>query len=47
MYELDDINECDTCSREEHVAVLESGKYCWRHIPADDLAWVLKDVSAE
>ena len=47
MLQLDEIDECDTCGREEMVAILESGRYCWRHVPADDLARVLDDVTPD
>lgn len=44
MLQLDREGECDTCGREERVANVASGMYCWRHLPADDLNRLLDDL---
>lgn len=44
MLQLDEFGECDTCGREERVAIVASGQYCWRHLPADDLSRLLDDL---
>lgn len=41
---LDDYGECDGCEKEKALAITESGRYCSRCLPENDLARLLDDL---
>lgn len=45
VHTLEEFGFCDDCGREEHVAILFSGRYCYRHIPSDELSRLLGDLN--
>lgn len=42
---LEEYGECDHCRQEGWLAVVESGRYCSRHLPPDDLARLVDDLT--